>query len=258
VLFGAIGFVSTPAASQQASANSAKELNDLFIFFYKDPRPERLEGYVQKVESPLGWAGYPPLVGLLSIVFREHPDWIERLAPAQLNPLTAETIAAAVRLSGRPMPPSLRSRIEAAGSDEKLRSALSGLPSRPEDLRVTTPTHLDILWGAAFASGDGRFVSMIIDFFANTANRSDPVAMDVVRTTAAQMGGPKEVLSELKGKYGEVAAREIVFASAALWALQVNARQHPFVEQALHKYVADHAQSPATKVLALLEQQRKH
>lgn len=228
------------------------------MFFYKDPRPERLVGFTQKIESPLGWAAYPPMVGLLSIVFRDHPDWIERLAPAQLNPLTAETIAEAVRLSGRPMPSDLRSRIEEAGSDEKLRSELSDLPSRPEDLRVTTPTHLDILWGVAFASGDGHFVSMIIDFFAKTANRSEPVAIDVVRTTAANMGGPKEVLSELRGKYGDALARDIVFASAALWALQVNARQHSFVEQALHKYVADHAQSPATKVLALLERQRQH
>jgi hypothetical protein len=112
--------------------------------------------------------------------------------------------------------------------------------------------------GRCFPSGDSYFVSMIIDFFAKTANRSDAVAIDVVRTTAAKLGGPKEVLSELRGKYGDAVAREIVFASAALWALQVNARQPAFVEQALHKYVADHLQSPATKVLALLEQQRQH
>jgi hypothetical protein len=224
---GVIGFPSTPTVSQQASVNSAKELNDLFVFFYKDPRPERLEGYIQKYDSPrspLGWAAYPPLVGPLSIVFRDHPDWIEKLVPAQLNPLTAETIAAAVRLSGRSMPSNLLSRIEEAGSDEKLRSELSGLPSRPEELRVTTPTHLDILWGVAFASGDSHFVSMIIDFFAKTANRSEPVALDVVRTTVANMGGPKEILSELRGKYGDADAREILFASAALWGLQANAR----------------------------------
>ena len=65
--------------------------------------------------------------------------------------------------------------------DDTLRAEFAILPARLEDLEIATPTHLDILWGASFASGDGRYARMIIDFFAETANRSEEIAIDVAK-----------------------------------------------------------------------------
>src|SRR3979411_1715275 len=56
--------------------------------------------------------------------------------------------------------------MDEAGSDATLRAELANLPLRLEDMRIAAPTHLDILWGASFASGDERYARMIADFFA--------------------------------------------------------------------------------------------
>jgi len=55
------------APGQQADT---KSLDDLFLSFYQDPRPERLEGFIDKwLSSSSGdkWDAYPPLAGFLAI-----------------------------------------------------------------------------------------------------------------------------------------------------------------------------------------------
>jgi hypothetical protein len=44
----------------------------------------------------------------------------------------------------------------------------------------------------------------------------------------------------------------MVYAASALWAIQSNARQHPFVKQTVTKYIGDHPGTPATKALSAL------
>lgn len=151
----------------------------------------------------------------------------------------------------------LRTRLGQAGSDATLRTELANLPRRVEDLQITSATHLDIVWGASSASGDGRHARKIIDFLARTMNRSEPLAFDVARTAVAMSGGPKEVNGELRGKYGDHLSREIVFAATALWALASNARRHAFVNDALTAYIREHPTSYATKALDALRPKRQ-
>jgi hypothetical protein len=180
------------------------------------------------------------------------------LIPVRPGPRNAATISAALTLSGnQALAAKLRPALDEAGSDEKLKSEFAGLPSRLEDLRARSGTHLDILWGAALASGDGTFVHMIADVLARTANRSELIALDVARTALAMMGGPKEIMGQLRGKYGDAGGREVIFAATALWALQSNARQHQFVERAVTKYVEDHPGTPAAKALTAATQRPK-
>lgn len=87
------------------------------------------------------------------------------------------------------------------------------------DIQIARPTHLDIFWGAFSSSGDERYVRRIIDFLAQTADRCEPIAMDIARTTVAMSGGPKEIYGQLKEKYDQALGMEIVFAAAAGWAL---------------------------------------
>lgn len=256
-----LGFPAVSPAAAQTSPAGPEQTAELVTFFYKDPRPERLIGFFEQFESPAAprnWEAYPPLVGFFATVFRAYPDHVERLIPARFNPRSAVTIAAALSLSGNgSMIAKLQPQLDGAASDETLRAELAGLPARLEDLRVRTPTHLDIMWGAAFASGDDRFVLAIASFFAQTANRSEQVAADVTKVVLALTGGPREILTELRGRYGDAGAIEIAFAATALWALQSNAMQHPFVESFVTKYIARNAGTPAVKALSMLRLREK-
>jgi hypothetical protein len=241
-----------PANAQPPALGS--ETNELMTYFYKDPRPERLVGFLAKYDAAAPrWDAFPPAVGFYAFVFRTHPEWIERLLPDQLSPRTAATVAAALRLSGNKVTaPVLLSRLNGVTSDHTLLVELTGLPARLEDLRISTPTHLDILWGASFASGDPSFVRPILQYFAETANGSPAMAVDVLKIAIAIAGGPKEVLGELRGRYGDALARQAIYAATALWALESNARQHPFVERAVTQYVGDNPGTPAARVLSTL------
>jgi hypothetical protein len=238
------------AHAQQASGPPA----DSLAFFYKDPQPERLvEIFADVQNKALPWGAYPPLTGLLAAVFKLHPEQIDQLAPGVKDVKAAYALIAASRLSGQSAKSeALRAEFANIGSDERLNFEFANLPNRIEDLRIATPTHLDILWGASFAAGDGRYVVPIIEFFANTANASEPVAIDIAKIAIEIMGGPKDTVKGLKEKYGEARARQMVYAATALWAIQSNARQHEYVRQTTAKYIEDHPGTPATKALSAL------
>jgi hypothetical protein len=239
------------AYAQPTSRPSAAD--NTLGFFYKDPRPERLDEIFAALRAqPRKWDAYPPLAGLLAGVFKLHPEQIERFAPNAADPKIASTLLAAMQLSGQRTKAELLRAKSGRGLDERLEVEFAGLPARLEDLRIRTPTHLDILWGASFANGDSRYVQPIIDFFAETANVSELVALDVAKIVIAMAGGPKDVLTELKTKYGEARGRQMVYAASALWATQSNARQHAFVKQTTTKYIQDHPGTPATKALSAL------
>jgi hypothetical protein len=238
------------ANAQQASGPPA----DSLAFFYKDPQPERLVEIFTDVQNrALPWSAYPPVTGLSAAAFKLHPEQIDQLVPVVKDVKAAYALIAASRLSGQPAKAeALRAKFANLGFDERLNAEFAGLPSRIEDLRITTPTHLDIFWGASFAGGDGHYVVPIIDFFANTANVSELVAIDIVKIAISIGGGPKDILAGLKEKYGETHARQMIFAASALWAIRSNTLQHPFVRQTTTKYIGDHPGTPATKALSVV------
>ncbi|EJN14136.1 hypothetical protein PMI42_02306 [Bradyrhizobium sp. YR681] len=225
-----------------------------FLTFYKDPRPERLNGFFERyAAAATDWNAFPPTVGFYAVVFRKYPDWIERLIPARLNARSADTVDVALKFAGNEdARKKLKPRLDEVGHDPSLQVELADLPSQLADIRVMRPTHLDICWGAFFASGDERYVRMIIEFMAQTANRSEPVAIDIVAIVLAITGGPREILGQLKPKYGDEPAREMVFAATAAWALADNSRNHEKVARAMDTYVSGHPGTPASKLLSVL------
>jgi hypothetical protein len=235
-----------PASAQQPSPD------DPLAFFYKDPRPERMvELFTRAQNDKLRWNAYPPMTGLFAVVFRQNPKQIDRLVPSVKDATAASALVAAARLSGQPAKAeALRTRFAGIGQDERLNAEFAGLPTRIEDLRIATPTHLDLFWGASFAAGDGRYVQPIIDFYAKTADASEPVAIDVAKIVIEMAGGPKGAIAGLKEKYGEAGARQMIFAASALWAIRSNAIQHAYVKQTTTKYIQDHPGTPATKALS--------
>jgi hypothetical protein len=248
------------ARAQQATASQTAVDNDLFTHFYNDPQPARLVGFLERYEKRAqSWDAFPPVAGFFAVAFRRQSDWIGRLIPNYPDARTAVAIAAALRLSGQSaIEPKLQSRLAGAGADPRLRAELADLPLRLEEIHVVTPAHLDVLWGASFASGDERYAGMIADFLAATANRSELVAIDVAKTVLAMSGGPREILGQLKDKYSEQVAREIVFAASAAWGLVSNARQHSFVDGFLTSYIARNSGSPTAKVLSALRPRKQN
>jgi hypothetical protein len=240
------------AAAQQPGAQAAPG-DSLLSTFYQDPRPERLIGFLDRLRTSPSMQNrdaYPLIAGFYAVVFRSHPDDVAKLVPQSLDARTAETVAAALRLSGnRAMHRTFQPRLVATGRDLDIAVLFVNLPSRLEELEVTGPIGLNILWGAAFASGDATFVRMILDYFARTANLDDQIGRDIVQTAAARTGGPREILIQMRERYGVLGARQIVFAADALVSLQVNVTQHAFVNGVVTTYVAEHPGTSAQKAL---------
>jgi len=219
--------------------------------FQDDPRVARLEGYLQALaDRPVEWGDYPVLVGFFAATFQRHRDWIDKLLPTRFDAKTADLVSAALRLAGQTPSSTLAARLSAAGHDAKLSAELAELPTRLEDLRVASPTHLDILWGAFFATGDPRYVRPILDFFAGVANQSDAVAIDITRLTVAMSSGAKDDLQQIKSRHDQPTLVRMIYASTAELALIANARNFPVVKRTLTDYVAANRDKPAAKSLA--------
>jgi hypothetical protein len=240
------------AAAQQPGAQAAPG-DTLLSTFYQDPRPERLIGFLDRLRTSPSMQNrdaYPLVAGFYAAVFRSHPDDVEKLMPQSLDAKTAETIAAALRLSGNgALYQKFEPRLAATGRDLDVAGLFANLPSRIEQLEITAPSSLNILWGAAFASGDVKLVRMILDYFARTANLDDQIGRDIVQTVVALTGGPRDIYLQMRQRYGVLGARQVVFAAEALWSLQVNAKQHAFVNGVVAKYVDEHPGTSAQKAL---------
>src|SRR5262249_29348713 len=128
------------AAAQQQPQAPVAPGDPLLGTFYKDPRPERLFGFLERLQtSPvLDRNAYPLIAGFYAAVFRGHPDDIEKLIPQSLDAKTAETVAAALRLSGnRPMFRKFQPRLAATGRDLDVAIMFVNLPARLEDVEIT-------------------------------------------------------------------------------------------------------------------------
>lgn len=246
VLFGTLR-----APAQQVSMQS---LDHDLAYFYQDPRLERLTDIFTVMQgTATSWNAFPPLTGLLAADFKSHPEHIDRLVPIVKDVKASYALITAARLSGQPAKAEmLRTQFANLGFDQTLNSEFAGIPTRFEDLRISRPTHLDILWGASFAAADSRYVRPIIDYFATAANASELVAIDIAKTAVEMTGGPKGTIAGLKGKYGDAGAMQVILAATALWAIASNSRQHDYVKQAVAKYIGDHPGIPATKALSAL------
>src|SRR5689334_6639478 len=161
-IWACVLLVAAPAATQPQQQGSPNDT--LLTTFYKDPRTDRLVGFFDQLRTmpaAQSWEAYPPVAGFFAFVFRSYPNDIDKIIPEAPDPKSAETIAAALRLSGNAAAQEkFQPRLAKAGRDLQLASVFANLPGRLEDLQITTPSNLDILWGAAFASGDPKFVLM--------------------------------------------------------------------------------------------------
>ncbi|MBS0538188.1 MAG: hypothetical protein JSR47_05505 [Proteobacteria bacterium] len=238
-----------PAAAQKKSTSP-------LTYFYLDPKPEKLVGFLDSyAKNPTDWMAYPPMVGFYAIVFRQFPDWVDRLSPSVFDSKTAVTVAVAYKLSAlSPMPAPLHDRLFSTQPDPRLQAEFPHLPARVEDVAIRTPTDLDVMWGAFSASGDERYVRKILAFLAATIDPAPELGIDVTRLTVA-LSNPdagKKIFPELRAKYDDTRLHQLANASTAQWALVSNAVQHAKIRQIVDAYSAEHPDSVTTSSLAAL------
>jgi hypothetical protein len=240
-----------PAPARQNPASSPD--HELLTYFYKDPRPERLNGFLaQFQDTPVAEQpqAFLALSGFFAAVCVAHPDQFPRMVPADLKPKTAAAISAAVRMCGNErVAAALKSTLERSAPDKQTRAAISSLP-RLSELRVTQPTHLDILWSASFATANLAYVRPIYNFYVAATAQPGVDVRDIVAIVMLKHRPNKEAMDAISAKYPRDTLIRIIYAASALWSLDSNVRQHTFVATALSGYEKEAAGSVAVQGLA--------
>jgi hypothetical protein len=246
-----------PALAQKIDeAVEARAIGDAMNTFYKTARKPDIGALIARWER-LGSsdqpAALPPMIGFLAAYFQRNPDQIDRISR---HPLARK--GEVVMLLA----------LEAAGNDAATRRVAGKWHWKDEDvaklasvkpldqLVASSPSDLDTLWGASFATGDPTYVRKIYDFYARTANNSKIDFGDIVRVVEARRDNKPDLLRGIGERYPAEVARDIVFAASALWSLMSNAVLHPFVKAALDGIEKDAADTNAVKAMVALRQPR--
>lgn len=241
-----------PSALQQRPAPQPAPDGDLLTYFYKDPRPERLTGFLARFQdTPIAERpqAFPALSGFFAAICIAHPGRFPGMVPADLKPKTAAAISAAVRLCGNErVAAALKQTLDRSPPDEQIKAIIASLP-RLSDLRVTHPMHLDILWSASFATANPAYVRTIYLFYLGAAGLPGVDARDIVTIVLLRLQPNKPALDAITAKYSREMLLTVIYAASALWSLDSNARQHPFVANALSVYQKEAPESLAVQGL---------
>ena len=148
----------------------------------------RRKGQLSNVDDFLKWlqdnrlvedndGAAAPVAAFLSVIFSANPtrveDWVQT---TKASGKTKDLVAAALWLSG----------------NVKMASEMSGHPigtGSPiplADIRIEHPSHLDMMWGAFFASGDTVYVQRIIETLDDTVPLTGDATLDAVIRGAAE------------------------------------------------------------------------
>lgn len=175
-----------------------------FSKYYLDPRPDSIPGLIAELqkEGALDLA-HMTAAGFLSQVFRDNPERLDEWAPAifKLKDSEREYVWLAVWFAGtEPAMKLLRSAAQKETEAVSKTLAVFDEPSRPiVEFAVETGQHLDLFWGAFFATGKPEYIVRIIGCLPWTLKNPQENTM------------------------------EYAIGRVAEWSLQANARAHPRV-----------------------------
>jgi hypothetical protein len=236
-----------PAAETQAVSNAL----NTFYKATKKPDVGDLIARWERLASTDQPPALPPMLGFLAAYFEKNPTRIDRVASHPFG-RKGETV---VLIS-----------LEAAGNDAAARRiagkwrwsdaevAKLGAIKPLALLAPETPSDLDTLWGAAFATGDPAYVRKIYDFYAAIANDPKVEFGDIVLVIQARGNNKMDSLRGVGERYSPEMAQKIVFAASAIWSLMANATAHPFVKAELDRIEKEAAATNAVKAMVALRQ----
>lgn len=246
------------------SIDSYADADQFFTYYYKNPKPDLLVPAIKAFESNGDFRNYgalPPFCAFVSRVFAAHPERIAAWVK-EMNGLSASSksnmLLVALEWTDN------KEAKDAAGILERDGAILpDGLPSVSLDaskldseFQITAASHLDMLWGAFFATGDKRYLHKLIsvtpwsraqDSASLLSSKSlidkslggKPTFMDELERDVMKMAGESE-----EENYETRAAREVaeareretkqanikrVIGEAAVWSIGSNAKRHKVV-----------------------------
>jgi hypothetical protein len=237
-----------PAAETQAVSTA---LNN----YYKTKKPDvgellqRWERLAATDQAP----AVAPMLGFLAAYFERNPGQVDRIATPPLGRKGQTVMLISLAAAGNEAA-ARRIADKWKWSEEEIAKLKEIKPL--EGLVPEGPSDLDTLWGAAFATGDPKYVRKIYDFYAKIANDPKVEFGDIVLVIQARASNKLDQLRGIGERYPAEMAQKIVFASAAIWSLLANAAAHPFVQAELAKAEKEEKETNAVKAIVALRQPR--
>lgn len=223
------GLVGSAVAEPRNSGSVQLERLTTHFYTHKDPAS------VATLISLLGSDRFknknsrPPIIGLLSSIFREFPEKVPSWIGQAEGRLAKAILVQALLYAGRRN--DAKELAKAIALPKKSMDWLDRQPESPLDFAISNPSQLDILWGAFFGSGDLRYVVKITEVLKR-ADVNANINLDDVFTIAADIRGKTPRFKEVLKQYstsGKDLVLELVLAGTALWALGSNATQHEVI-----------------------------
>lgn len=196
-----------------------------FRSFYKNPDIRTVPDLLAELEhgGRGDWTDHPPIIGFLAGLLIQNPanlDFLPKGASAALR----TDLAFALSLAGQ------RERAlsfaRQSGLSDRESAVIRDMPVL-QRLTVRNGTELDFLWGAAFATGEPRYVRTIVRRFVQIADR--PQAADDILAVSEFLRSKQGDLNSLKERHDRAGLLDIAMAGAMLMALARNAAEHDFI-----------------------------
>lgn len=215
------------AVAQQATQSP-------ITYFYKNPDldnlPRLVEGLVKRGTLDKR-NNLPPVVGFLAALFERHPDRVDEWIAGQFSSKAQRVIGLGLAYSGH--------REQASAFAERNNwppayiERLKQQPDGLDNVQITGPTPLDIMWGASFATGDALFVNRILDMIEEGTHSSEFSVADILLVSNSMLARKAGQLKKLKERLGDQQALKLIPYGVALWAMNSNANQHAFIAEAV-------------------------
>jgi hypothetical protein len=232
-----------------ATAQDHEALHDAITYYYQ--RSSDVVSILTDWERS-GSKAPNPLTGFLAGLFAKHPEQIEHVTDATLG-LDAQIVV-------------VRGLLLADGYDLAIAAAEKwGWPAEQvgnivphpalRGHKAENPEQFDLMWGASFATGDEAYVRPVFEYYSSAVDRQGVEVGDVVRLALAFRTEDKDAMIALRDKYSDDVFPRLVNATAALWSLESNSRQHKFVADAVNRFFQEQPGSAAASGFLEL---RKH
>ncbi len=158
------------------------------------------------------------MLGFLAALFIKDPGLIDSFTRAQLERKSQVMVIQALRLAGR-----LPEAIGAAAGWGWPQNQIAHITEirRLGQAPAEHPRSFDVLWAASFAIGDAAYLRPIYEYYAAVAAQPGVDVHDIVTAVLAKQRNDKAALEALGKKYPREALLRVVFASSALWSLEI-------------------------------------
>lgn len=221
---------------------------DATTYFYLQPDPTRAMRLVRDLEvrgqlrNP---DSRPHVAGFLAALFLRHPEIVTSWTAERFAPETETTVAAALLLAGRAAEAEAHPGARQRPADPQTAVLFVGgdLRRRP----VETPSDLDALWGAAFATGDAAWPARILDRIETGLGPGGHPVEDLLPLSELRLlrrSDARAYVAEFRARLGEERFREAYLLGTAVWGAVSNAEQHDFVAELLQGRIAADLESP--------------